>query len=205
LTWDGWRKPSRKIEKLSDTCVGRPTPNLAGPTTPKHAKLSPTKPCVQNQINKNLASFFLSSAWLTWPISTTLYNSISFIQHPFVYPSPPISHSPFTYISSFSPNFAFSSKNHTHIVVLIIISFHFLVLGVKALIYFILLSKTFDGLQRFDKTKDEVEDKEEEKRGGSSREEDEEIATDNSGRRRVKGGPAFSSDRGAYLAVEVAT
>lgn len=56
-------------------------------------------------------------------------------------------------------------------------------------------------MQRFIKAKDEVEEKE---RGGS-REEDEEIAADNSRRRRVKGGPAFSSDRGAYLAVEVAT
>jgi hypothetical protein len=58
-------------------------------------------------------------------------------------------------------------------------------------------------LQRFGKAKDEVEEKEEERCG--IREEDEEIATDNSGRRRVKGGPAFSSDGGAYLAVEVAT
>lgn len=70
-------------------------------------------------------------------------------------------------------------------------------------IFYIFSNKFFDGLQRFIKAKDEVEEKKEKR--GSSRKEDEEIATDNSRRRRVKGGPAFSSDGGAYLAVEVAT
>jgi hypothetical protein len=55
-------------------------------------------------------------------------------------------------------------------------------------------------LQRFGKQ--EVEEKEE---TSGCREEDEEIAKDNSGRRRVEGGPAIFEDGGAYLAVEVAT